>query len=92
MTKNYSTFYPIQLSLSSQKYGMEIRDPEKSRVKNHLIADLDSQHCQHSVRYRRLLCKYQFLMMVGTVPLEPQKEKEKTLTIDITKQSLKATY
>ena len=58
-SKNYRTFYPKKLSLSSQKYGFgirypgsEIRDPEKtysvSRIpgsKRHRIPDPDPQHC-----------------------------------------------
>jgi hypothetical protein len=30
--KNFKTFYPKKLSLSSQKYGFGIRDPEKKPI------------------------------------------------------------
>jgi hypothetical protein len=48
-SKNYRTFYPKKLSLSSKKYGFRIRDPEKtysgSRIqgsKRHRIPDPES--------------------------------------------------
>ncbi len=55
LTKNYSTCYPKQLSLSSQKYGLGIRDSRSglrknlSRildpgVKKHRILNPDPQH------------------------------------------------
>jgi hypothetical protein len=56
LTKNYSTFYPKKLSLSSQKYlrvrdpGYEIRDTRIQGSKRHLIPD--SQHwIQPSLNY-----------------------------------------
>ncbi len=58
-SKNYRTFYPKKLLLSSQKYGFgirypgtEIRDPEKTYSrswiqgsKRHRILDSNPQHC-----------------------------------------------